>query len=78
MVDQVSSVLVWVYSGRSHPRPPDMVDPSVDFDLTVLVERICFERMENFFTDVYHKPMDPDQYLNSKFCHPPHVKKAIP
>ena len=27
----------------------DVVDPSVDFDLTVLVERICFERTEDFF-----------------------------
>ena len=27
---------------------PDVIDPSVDFDLTALVERICFERMEDF------------------------------
>ena len=51
-----------------------MVDPSVDFDLTVLGEGICFERIE----DVYHKKTDPHHYLNSKSCHPPHVKKAIP
>ena len=78
MVDQVNSLLVWVYSGRSQPRLPDVIDPSAGFDLTVLVERICFERIEDFFTDVYHKPVDSDQYLNSKSCHSPHVKKAIP
>ena len=29
-------------------------------------------------TDVYCKPTDTHQYLDSKSCHPSHVKKGIP
>ena len=30
------------------------------------------------FTDVYSKPTDTHQYLESSSCHPRHVKQAIP
>ena len=40
-------------------------------DVRVLIEGL-------FHTDVYSKRTDAHQYLNSKSCHPPHVKRGIP